>query len=193
MRMAGRVRPVKHFGSVDVFLEAMSSSQTGDVLVIDNDGRKDEGCIGDLTVLEAKAAGLSGIIVWGTHRDSPELRKIAFPVFSYGTCPSGPMRLDPRTADALRIARFGELSLTGEDVVFADDDGCVFVSANLVEQIIAVAQKISKTEKAQAEKIKGGESLRQQLKFDEYLSARSQNPERSFREHLREIGGSIEE
>jgi regulator of RNase E activity RraA len=25
----------------------------------------DEGCIGDLTVLEAKASGLGGIIVWG--------------------------------------------------------------------------------------------------------------------------------
>jgi APA family basic amino acid/polyamine antiporter len=31
--------------------------------VIDNAGRRDEGCIGDLTVLEARAAGLAGIVV----------------------------------------------------------------------------------------------------------------------------------
>ena len=44
-RLAGCVLPAKHFGSVDVFLEAMESSQPGDVLVIDNGGRTDEGCV----------------------------------------------------------------------------------------------------------------------------------------------------
>ena len=44
-RAAGRVLPAKHFGSVDVFLEAMENAEAGDVLVIDNAGRCDEGCM----------------------------------------------------------------------------------------------------------------------------------------------------
>ena len=32
-RLAGRALPVQHFGSVDVFLEAMQSAEVGDVLV----------------------------------------------------------------------------------------------------------------------------------------------------------------
>ena len=52
-RLAGPALPVRHFGSVDVFLEAMQGAQPGDVLIVDNSGRKDEGCIGDLTALEA--------------------------------------------------------------------------------------------------------------------------------------------
>jgi hypothetical protein len=63
-RLAGPVLPVRHFGSVDIFLEAMQSARRGDVLVIDNGGRLDEGCIGDLTALEAEHCGLAGIIVW---------------------------------------------------------------------------------------------------------------------------------
>ncbi len=70
-RIAGRVLPARHYGSVDIFLEAMETAGKGDVLVIDNHGRRDEACIGDLTVLEAQAAGLSGIVVWGFHRDTP--------------------------------------------------------------------------------------------------------------------------
>src|SRR5436853_439263 len=39
-RVAGQARPAKHFGSVDVFLEAMQSAKPGEVLVIDNNGRR---------------------------------------------------------------------------------------------------------------------------------------------------------
>ena len=37
--IAGRVLPARHYGSVDVFLEAFSSAGPGDVLVVDNGGR----------------------------------------------------------------------------------------------------------------------------------------------------------
>jgi regulator of RNase E activity RraA len=49
----------------------MQTAQPGEVLVIDNGGRLDEGCIGDLTALEAENCGLTGIIVWGAHRRYP--------------------------------------------------------------------------------------------------------------------------
>src|SRR3972149_1671850 len=56
-RAAGLARPVRHYGSVDVFLEALVNASVGDILVIDNGRRLDEGCIGDLIALECHAAG----------------------------------------------------------------------------------------------------------------------------------------
>jgi len=192
-RLAGPVLPVRHFGSVDVFLEAMQSARRGDVLVIDNGGRLDEGCIGDLTALEAENCGLAGIIVWGAHRDTAELREIALSIFSYGTCPSGPQRLDSRDALALHSARFGNFAVTRSDVVFADDDGCVFVLAQHADDLLSIARDIWQRERRQAEAIKGGRSLREQLDFAQYMEKRADDPSHTFREHLRKISRAIEE
>jgi 4-hydroxy-4-methyl-2-oxoglutarate aldolase len=192
-RLAGHALPAKHFGSVDIFLEAMERAKPGDVLVIDNGGRTDEGCIGDLTALEAQASGLAGIVLWGTHRDTPELKEIGLPIFSYGSWPSGPQRLDLRDQDALRAARLGSFEVAKGDIVFADDNGCIFVSPDAVERLLDAARTIWQTERKQAERIKSGETLRSQLKFAEYLAKRSTNPEYTFRHHLRDIGAAIEE
>ncbi|MFN2623634.1 MAG: RraA family protein [Chthoniobacterales bacterium] len=192
-RAAGRVLPAKHLGSVDVFLEAVETAQAGDVLVIDNGGRRDEGCIGDLTALEARASGLAAIVVWGTHRDTPELRQIGFPIWSYGWCPSGPQRLDPRSDDALGSARFGDFEVENRDVVFADDDGCVFIEHESVEAVLESAREIWQRERAQADAIRSGKTLRTQLRFADYLAKRAADPRYTFRQHLRKLGGAIEE
>jgi regulator of RNase E activity RraA len=192
-KVAGRALPVRHYGSVDVFLEAIAHADRGDVLVIDNGGRTDEACIGDLTVLEAEAADLAALVVWGLHRDTPELVEIGFPVFSYGAYPPGPMRLDEREPEALASARFGPHVVTAQDVVFADDDGVLFVASDRVDHVLAAARKIWETEREQARRMRAGESLRQQTEFDEYLERRDADPEYTFRHHLRRIGGAIEE
>ena len=73
-----------------MFLEALERAgrdAVGRVLVIDNDGRLDEGCIGDLVALECASAGIAGIVIWGLHRDSAELRRMGLPVFSLGRAP----------------------------------------------------------------------------------------------------------
>ena len=192
-RVAGRVLPARHHGSVDVFLEAMENADPGDVLVIDNGGRSDEGCIGDLTALEAQASGVSGIVVWGRHRDTGELEQIAIPVFSYGSWPSGPQRMDTRSADSLLSAQIGSFEVSRDDIVFADDDGCIFTSGAGVDELLSTARAIWTTERRQAEAIVSGTCLRVQVNFREYLAKRAADPAFTFREHLRNRQAAIEE
>src|SRR3954453_16784273 len=83
-RVAGRVLPARHAGSVDVFLEAFEHAREGDVLVVDNGGRTDQACIGDLVVVEARAAGVAEFAQtpalsspWGDGLPGPRFRAVS--------------------------------------------------------------------------------------------------------------------
>jgi 4-hydroxy-4-methyl-2-oxoglutarate aldolase len=53
--------------------------------------------------------------------------------------------------------------------------------------------QIWEAEREQARRIRAGETLRQQLSFDDYLARRAVQPSYTFRQHLRGIGGAVEE
>ncbi|MDQ0372682.1 RraA family protein [Cellulomonas humilata] len=192
IHVVGRARPVRHVGSVDVFLEALGHAAPGDVLVVDNEGRTDEACVGDLVALEVARAGLVGIVIWGLHRDTAQLRTIGLPVLSLGAYPDGPERLDPQAADALAWAWCGPHIVTGDDVVLADDDGVVFLPVERAAEVAVVASRIRDTEERQAERMQAGTTLREQTRFDEYLVARERDGV-TFRQHLRSLDAAIEE
>jgi regulator of RNase E activity RraA len=192
-RIAGRALPARHAGSVDIFLEALEAAAPGDVLVVDNGGRLDESCVGDLIALEAQNAGLTGIVIWGLHRDTADISAIGLPVFSMGSIPTGPLTLRAQPDDALRAATVGEWKVTCDDLVLADDDGVLFIPADRSQEILALAETIRDTERRQAARIRSGTTLRAQVQFPAYLTARAENPALTFRDHLRAVGGAIEE
>ncbi len=191
-RIAGRALPARHVGSVDVFLEAFENAEAGDVLVVDNGGRLDESCVGDLVALEAREAGIGGIVIWGLHRDSADIREIALPVFSLGSLSTGPLSAGERPDGALEQARVGRFSISHDDLVFGDEDGVVFVPIAAADEVLRHAETIHEVEGRQADRIRSGTSLREQVQFERFLAARAETPSLTFREHLRTVGGEIE-
>jgi len=171
----------------------MEYAAPGDILVVDNAGRLDESCVGDLVAQEAQAAGMAGIVIWGLHRDTTELQEIGLPVFSLGAIPTGPQRQDQRDAQALESAVVGAWTVSRGDLVLGDDDGVLFLPAARAEDILRLAETIRDTERRQAERIRQGASLRAQVRFHDYLAQRKLTPSLTFRQHLRAVGGAIEE
>lgn len=191
--LSGPVIPVRHYGSVDIFLEALESAPAGGIMVIDNGGRVDEACIGDLVVLEVKNAGLQAMVVWGLHRDTAGLLAIGLPVLSCGAFPAGPSRLDARQSAALTSARLGDFEVTKGDTAFADQDGAVFIESEHVDAVVAAAKAIREREIKQTKAAIEGQSLREQFQFRKYLKKRDVDEGYTFRQHISAISKSIEE
>jgi 4-hydroxy-4-methyl-2-oxoglutarate aldolase len=188
-RVNGRAVTVEHRGSVDAFLEAFGRAENGDVLVVDNGGRDDEGCIGDLVALEAANAGVAGIVIWGRHRDSAVLATLPLGVWSTGTNPVGPAGVRESAHAGVFV---GEDQVNDGDLVVADEDGVLFIPADAAERVLDAAREIEWAERRQADRARDGESLREQLRFDEYLERRAADPAYTFRDHLRAISSHIE-
>lgn len=163
------------------------------MLVIDDEGSREQACIGDLTILEMQSAGLGGVVVWGSHRDHRELLEIGFPVFSLGRRANGPLAALAARHNALGHAHCGDCIARPSDAIFGDDNGVIFVALELLDALVPAAVEIREGERAQADRIANGESLRAQLDFGTYLERRATDAEWTFRRHLRERGGEIEQ
>lgn len=187
MRCVGRARPVRHVGSIDAYLEALLDAAPGEVMVVDNGGRLDEACVGDIVALEVQAAGLSGMVIWGLHRDSSELSEIGFPLFSMGALPTGPQRQNARPGDMFARATIGQHSIDDQDIVVADANGVLFLPENRLGTIIEAAIGYRETEQRQLRRMIDGQRYRDQVRFDEYLARRRHDAAYGFRRHLKEI------
>ncbi len=188
---SGPAAPVTHLGSVDVLLETIDDAPPGAVLVVDNGGRRDEACVGDLMLLEAREAGLAGAVIWGLHRDTAQLREIGLPLFSLGACPFGPRRVPP-AGTAMRSAFLDGTAVAESDWIVADDDGVLIVRAARREELFAEAVRIQEVESAQSERMRRGASLRDQLDFTRYRRLQAVDPSLTLRRYLAETGGAIE-
>lgn len=174
-----------------MILEAIDDASEGAVLVVDNGGRDDEACVGDLIVLEAATAGLAAAVIWGRHRDEAQLREIGLPVWSRGAHPFGPRRVPP-AGRAMRSAMLDGVAVSADDWIAADDDGVLVFAAAHLDALTATAAEIVRTEAAQAERMRAGDSLRAQLDFAGYRSRQAADPDLTLRRYLTERGGAIE-
>ncbi|MBT2387354.1 RraA family protein [Streptomyces sp. ISL-11] len=188
MACAGPLRRVQHTEGVVSILAGIDAAAGGEVLLIDNLGRTDEACVGDLVAIEARQAGIAGVVVWGCHRDTDELAAIGLPVFSIGPCPASP-RLGPDSTEPPSLP-----PVAGEDgdLVVADSDGVLVVPAAVRGDVTALAERIVTAERAQAERALAGDSLREQLQWKAFQERRRAEPGYTFRSHLALINGAFE-
>lgn len=123
---------------------AIAYAQPGDVIVVSAGEYAEAGSFGDVLANACQAKGLAGLVTDTGVRDTAELRKLGFPVFSYSVSIKGTVKetIGPM-AEPVMIG--GEIVRPG-DVVRGDADGVVVVRRDDIAEVIRRSQEREDTE-----------------------------------------------
>jgi regulator of RNase E activity RraA len=92
-----------------------------------------------------KYRGFSGAIIDGSVRDTPQIRKIQFPVFSRGVVPSTTIN-HYRFAGVNVPVTCAGVKVNAGDIITADEDGVVVVPRARAADVLKKAQELDNTE-----------------------------------------------
>jgi 4-hydroxy-4-methyl-2-oxoglutarate aldolase len=126
-------------------LDAIDSAPFGSVYVMVLEDGLDYGGIGGLMSTAMKARGLAGAVVDGSMRDTPQVRRIQFPVFSRGVAPSTTIN-HYRFAGANIPVTCAGVRVSAGDIITADEDGVVVVPRARAADVLKKAQELDNTE-----------------------------------------------
>ena len=150
MTAAGQTKSKHHLG-----MRAISASQRGDVVVVDNGGRTDVSCWGGILANGAKMRGISGVVIDGVCRDLDDCIDVDFPVFARGTVVAT-ARGRVMEQDTNVLIQFGGVQVRPGDVVMGDSSGVVVVPWERVEEVLIKAEELYEREEAMIALIHSG-------------------------------------
>lgn len=130
----------------------------GNVIVVDNGGRRGHSVFGGLMAAEATRRGAVAAVVNGDVRDVDEARQLGIGLFALGRTPvSGrPFVRLAATGDAVE---WGGVTIVGGDLVVADGDGAVVVPAAYAAGVLERARAIEEADAALAADVRSGVPL----------------------------------
>ncbi len=112
---------------------------------------------GELLTATAKARGAAGAVVDGFHRDTPQVLRQDFSVFSCGAYAqdSGPRM---SVVDYRVNIEIGDVLIRPGDCIVGDEDGVIVVPKECVEEVMRLALEKARTEKTMIKAIRNGMS-----------------------------------
>jgi regulator of RNase E activity RraA len=126
-------------------LDAIDSAPAGSVYVMVLENGADYAGIGGLMATAMKYRGFAGAIIDGSVRDTPQIRKLQFPVFSRGVVPSTTIN-HYRFAGVNVPVTCAGVKVNGGDIVVADEDGVAVVPRAHAADVLKKAQELDNTE-----------------------------------------------
>jgi len=122
-------------------LDAIDAAPPGSVYVMVLEDGADYAGIGALMSTAMKFRGLAGAVVDGSIRDTPQIRRLQFPVFSRGIVPSTTVN-HYRFAGVNIPVMCAGVRVNAGDIVTADEDGVAVVPRAHAAEVLKKAQDL---------------------------------------------------
>lgn len=126
-------------------LDAIDAAPAGSVYVMVLPDGADVAGIGGLMATAMKFRGLAGAIVDAAIRDTPQIKRIQFPVFSRGIAPSTSVNHYRFVGVNVPVTCAG-VQVNPNDIIVADEDGVAVVPRAKAAEVLKRAQELDDTE-----------------------------------------------
>lgn len=126
-------------------LDAIDAAPAGSVYVMVLDDGADFAGIGGLMATAMKYRGLAGAVIDASVRDTPQIRKMQFPVFSIGVAPSTTINHYRFAGSNIPVTCAGA-RVNPNDIIVADEDGVAVVPRAKAAEVLKKAQDLDNTE-----------------------------------------------
>ena len=144
-------------------LDAIDDSPAGSVYVMVLENGADYAGIGGLMATAMKYRGFAGAIIDASVRDTPQIRKLQFPVFSRGVAPSTTINHYRVTGVNVPVTCAG-VRVNPGDIITADEDGVAVVPRARAADVLKKSQELDDTEHRMLPFIEKFRSIREAVK-----------------------------
>jgi 4-hydroxy-4-methyl-2-oxoglutarate aldolase len=134
---------------------AIELCQAGDVLVVTNTAPSTHGMFGDLMASSLMARGVRGLVIDAGVRDTGDLRRMGFFVWSQHVSVEGTVKSAPGSVNVPVV--LGRQIVNPGDIVCADDDGVIIVGRELAAEAVRLSQARRDFETATRIKLSSGQ------------------------------------
>jgi 4-hydroxy-4-methyl-2-oxoglutarate aldolase len=126
-------------------LDVIDNAKPGSVYVMVLDEGSDFAGIGGLMATAMKYRGFAGAVIDASVRDTPQIQKLQFPVFSRGVVPSTTINHYRFMGANVQVNCAG-VAVNAGDIVVADEDGVAVVPQARAAEVLKKAQELDNTE-----------------------------------------------
>jgi 4-hydroxy-4-methyl-2-oxoglutarate aldolase len=144
-------------------LDAIDNSPAGSVYVMVLEDGLDYAGIGGLMATAMKYRGFAGAVIDASVRDTPQIRKLQFPVFSRGVAPSTTINHYRVTGVNVPVTCAG-VRVNPGDIITADEDGVAVVPLARAAEVLKKSQELDDTEHRMLPFIEKFRSIREAVK-----------------------------
>ncbi len=126
-------------------LNAIDAAVPGSVYIMVLEDGLDYAGMGGLMATAMKYRGFAGAIVDASVRDTPQIKKLQFPVFSRGIAPATTINHYRFAGVNIPVTCAGA-RVNANDIIVADEDGVAVVPRDKAAEVLKKAQQLDDTE-----------------------------------------------